>query len=322
MHRLALATAAALAAAPAFSEGITLALPVDCALGETCFIQNYVDTDPGPGAQDFTCGHLTYDGHKGTDVALATHLEALSGVNALAAAPGVVTATRDGVPDHFLGAEMDFPEGQDCGNGVVIDHGDGWVTQYCHMQMGSIVVQRGEKIDTGAVIGQIGMSGRTAFPHLHISVRHNGTLVDPFNTDDRLSCGTQGNDTLWQKNTPYRAGGLINAGFSFGVPSYDHVKWGKAHAPHISAAQGGLVLWGHLFGTRPGDTMHFKIEGPNGLFSEHDATIDKTQAQAMRAAGRRLHAGNTVPGRYIGTVTLIRDGRELGRLTAETTLTD
>lgn len=322
MHGRVLAMAAALAAAPALSEGLDLALPVDCILGQTCFIQNYVDADPGPGAQDFTCGRLTYDGHKGTDVALASHLEAINGVNALAAAPGVVKATRDGLPDHFLGAEMTFPEGQDCGNGVVIDHGQGWITQYCHMKSGSIAVRKGDQVETGTVIGEIGMSGRTAFPHLHISVRHDGMLVDPFNTDGQVTCGTQGDDTLWTDEIPYRSGGLIDAGFNFGVPGYDHVKWGKAHHPRISAAQGGLVLWGYLFGGRPGDRLHFEIEGPNGLFSEHDATFDKTQAQAMRAAGRKLHAGNTVPGLYSGTITLIRDGRELGRVTTQTTLTD
>ena len=41
--------------------------PVDCALGETCFIQNYVDRDPGPGVRDARCGPRSYNGHKGTD---------------------------------------------------------------------------------------------------------------------------------------------------------------------------------------------------------------------------------------------------------------
>ena len=59
----------ALAAFPA-AGAPTFSLPVDCTLGESCFIQNYVDQDPGPRAQDFTCGPLTYDGHKGTDFAL------------------------------------------------------------------------------------------------------------------------------------------------------------------------------------------------------------------------------------------------------------
>ena len=84
-----------------------LALPLDCTLGETCFIQNYVDADGGPGAADFTCGGLSYDGHKGTDFALLSHSAAQAGVNVLAAAPGVVRAVRDGVADHWRDAPMD-----------------------------------------------------------------------------------------------------------------------------------------------------------------------------------------------------------------------
>ena len=36
-----------------------LAFPVACVLGETCYIQQYMDRDPGPGARDFTCGGTT-----------------------------------------------------------------------------------------------------------------------------------------------------------------------------------------------------------------------------------------------------------------------
>jgi hypothetical protein len=42
-----------------------------CELGKICFVQNYVDVDPGPAALDFTCGSATYDGHKGIDIRLS-----------------------------------------------------------------------------------------------------------------------------------------------------------------------------------------------------------------------------------------------------------
>ena len=91
-----------------FPLGLTaqphLALPLDCTLGESCFIQNYVDDDPGPGAADFTCGALTYDGHKGTDFALTSIAAMEAGVTVRAAAPGVVRGVRDGMPDTGLDA--------------------------------------------------------------------------------------------------------------------------------------------------------------------------------------------------------------------------
>ena len=63
----------ALTLAPAGMAGaFELGFPVDCVLGESCFIQNYFDHDTGPGLQDFTCGPLTYDGHDGTDSTLSS----------------------------------------------------------------------------------------------------------------------------------------------------------------------------------------------------------------------------------------------------------
>ena len=38
----------------------------------------------------------------------------------------------------------------------------------------------GDNVQVGDVLGKIGLSGRTQFPHVHVSVRHNGTCIDPF----------------------------------------------------------------------------------------------------------------------------------------------
>ena len=312
----------AAAATPAAARDPILALPIDCTLGETCYIQNYVDADGGPGAADFTCGGLSYDGHKGTDFAALSHRAARAGVNVLSAAPGVVKATRDGVADSWRDTPVGFPEGQDCGNGVVIDHGGGWETQYCHLAEGSVSVQPGQRIPMGSVLGQVGMSGRTEFPHLHISIRHDGQVIDPFNTDGIISCGEAGDDQLWQSPISYQPGGLIQAGFAAGVPEYDPIKWGEAHAEALPGEAPALVLWGHMFGARAGDQMRLLIDGPGGIFSDKTVTIDEQKAQLFRASGRKLHADNRVSGTYRGTVILLRDGVEIDRMEATTTLGD
>ena len=125
-----------------------LALPLDCRLGDSCYIQQFPDHDPGPGATDFTCGPLSYDGHDGTDIALPSRAAMAAGVAVLAAAPGVVKGVRDGVED-FIAA---IP-GKESGNGVVIDHGDGWETQYCHLRRGSVRVKAGERVAAGQALG-------------------------------------------------------------------------------------------------------------------------------------------------------------------------
>lgn len=65
------------------------------------------------------------------------------------------------------------------GNVVVIDHGNGYVTRYAHLQ--DIKVTRGRRVERGTVIGHVGMSGSSYAPHLHYEVLKDGKVCDPVN---------------------------------------------------------------------------------------------------------------------------------------------
>ena len=294
--------------APAQAGAFDLALPVDCVLGDSCFIQQFADHDPGPDATDFTCGPLTYDGHDGTDFALPTTTAMQQGVAVLAAAPGTVRGTRDGVPDT---GPVPGTEGRECGNGVVIDHADGWQTQYCHMRQGSVAVRNGDTVATGTPLGLIGQSGMAEFPHLHLSVRQAGADVDPF--APAAACGGNG-PSLWSDPPAYAPGGLVDAGFAPEVPTFDAIKAGLP-APDITAGSPALVLWAHVFGGRAGDALRFEVSGPAGPVITERVLLDRPQARLFRAVGKRLRTDGWPPGTYTGTVSLQRAAETLGTRT-------
>jgi peptidase M23-like protein len=300
-------------AAPVAAGDIVLSLPIDCDLGQNCHVQHYVDRDPSLKILDFHCGDLSYEGHKGTDFALSTIADMQRGVNVLAAADGQVRGMRDGVADVIYGPDNAAgTDGRECGNGVVIRHADDWETQYCHMKSGSITVKSGDQVKRGDVLGQVGLSGKTQFPHVHLSVRNDGKVIDPFVPDMSQSCG-QADTNLWDQDLPYTAGGLINAGFSDGIPSFEAVKGGTAAQTELAPDAKGLVLFAYAYGGRSGDIINLKIVGPKGQMLDSNVELDKDQAQLFRATGRRLKANRWPAGNYTGTVRMIRGGTELAQ---------
>ncbi|WP_047395582.1 M23 family metallopeptidase [Cetobacterium sp. ZOR0034] len=62
---------------------------------------------------------------------------------------------------------------------IKINHGSGYETRSAHLE--KMYVKVGDKVKSGQVIGQTGMTGRVTGPHLHFEIRKNGKANNPMN---------------------------------------------------------------------------------------------------------------------------------------------
>ncbi len=307
-----------------------LGLPIDCRPGLDCYVQNYVDIDPTLAARDFTCGPLSYNGHRGTDIRLFDRSDLDRDVAVLAPAAGVIAAVRDGEPD--LGRGFDgATRGRECGNAVRIDHGDGWQSLLCHLREDSIVVWKGMRVEAGEPVGRVGLSGATEFPHVHLTVLHEKAVIDPFTgrvvdpKSDVATCGTDTTKGLWApgiaEQLAYRPSGLLGAGFADRGPSKDDLKAGHMRDVAMPADPAAMVFWGKVFGLRTGDVERVEIVAPDGnILAQTEATATKNRATAYRYVGKRRPGKGWPAGRYLGIYTLSRDGQAVVRAEKELVL--
>jgi urea transporter/murein DD-endopeptidase MepM/ murein hydrolase activator NlpD len=90
------------------------------------------------------------------------------GQNVLAPADGAVVVAEDGIEDNNIGEVNTF---RNWGNTVIIRHAEGLFSKLSHLQNGSVSVKPGDNVHYGQVIGKVGSSGRSAFPHLHFQLQ-------------------------------------------------------------------------------------------------------------------------------------------------------
>ena len=110
---------------------------------------------------------IDFDGNLYPDTGVPPALEDFYawGQPVCAIAPGRVAAVETHHADQPLG---EYDRQNPTGNVVVIEHAPGIYGWYAHVMEGSVAVEPGDEIAAGAVIGRVGNSGITDFPHLHV----------------------------------------------------------------------------------------------------------------------------------------------------------
>lgn len=193
-------------AAPDALQAVALSWPLRMAPGLADYagfrISAFADHDPASGqVRDYHGGARTYDGHRGTDIALypfGWNKVDAGEVQVIAAAAGTIVAKANVDPtDHNCNTSSSDPW-----NYVALVHADGRMTIYGHMRYNSLTSKNtGQTVAQGEYLGLVGSSGNSSGPHLHFEVRF-GSFSSAEWSDPYAGPSSQP-ESLWTNQRPY-----------------------------------------------------------------------------------------------------------------------
>ena len=299
--------------------------PIDCDENRGCEIIQFVDVSINGSGRDFACGQRSFGGNRGTSYKIP-HLSRvwIDPVDVVSVADGVVLDRRDGIPDVPLFSQVDgVDENKKWGNYVVINHGGGWETIYAHLRKETVNIDPGGFVKRGQVIGKVGMSGATAYPHLYFVVLRNKRPFDPY-SGKLVGEGCQDDfnpvHSMLDRDAliafSYKQTELISVGFSDDRVDVVSALNGYLDRPYLLATGIKLGLWGLVAGVREGDMWKVEVFAPGGdLIIDSKSQVKTSSSIRVLGDEIKFSAGNLAPiGQYWGRFSLLRPFDDQGKI--------
>lgn len=290
-----------------------LMFPLVCEAGQGCFVIGYPDVDKTPdSAKDYACGPATHESDPFLRIGLPDVATLTLGMFVVAADKGRVIDATDGLSDTVAASKAQIKKGTSvCGNGVVIDHGRGLTTAYCHLRRGSIRVKNGDVVEKGQVIASAGQSGVALWPQLAFSIQKNGYTIDPITGGSPAEgCGFKARDVveLPEVFKTYQPAAIVNLGFSIGPQTSQNVALGKAERfAQIAPSSPSITLWGMIVGLKKGDTVKTTLaDGRGRIFHQQNLVMDQDRERQLINFGRQRGYAYWRAGTYSGEVVVTR----------------
>lgn len=287
--------------------------PLACRAGMSCWILSYPDLDAAAeSAKDYACGPATSDDEKFLRIGLSDVSALRQNIPVLAAGDGVVIDAADGVPDLVIAARAQLKTGTPlCGNGIVIDHGLGLQTAYCHLRRGSIIVRKGDRVIKGQPIAAAGQSGLATWPQLGFSIRKGGYFIDPITgSSPAEGCGFKPKNivalpALFQD---YQPAAIVALGFSINPITPESMIIGDApRFARINSSEKTINLWTMILGVHQGDRIEVRLRDPrNRTFYYQDVIADADYERMPLNISRSRGFSDWRMGGYTGEITLTR----------------
>ncbi len=225
-------------------------------------ISNYVDEDATTGIKDYNCGSVTYDGHRGTDIAINPfpfYKMDNNSIDVVAAAPGTIIAKQDG---HY---DRNCAMNSDTANYIVVQHADGSEALYWHMKKYSVTAKTvGETVATGDFLGVVGSSGSSTGPHMHFEIWANSSsssLRDPW----AGTCNALGGTSWWARQKPYTEPAVLRVQVNSVLAVFPGCPTTESPNEDSCFNSGGTAKF-YLFlrNESAGDTVYERIINPDG----------------------------------------------------------